>query len=213
MADLDGLIKPGSLQWPLLRGSYWLGCGQNWPVQPRLALLSGVTQAADIGPLRVLFPEARPEVSGTICDKSSWSLVAMLVLFTTSLGLSTAGCGEEGSVEALQGPGMKGILSLSIACGRSTWSCKVLWTGLPRVFIFHTGGSGTESCTGSSPPFQPSRHTMWLLQCRSLHIYNWWRCLQALWLSAPLIMVLIWPLPDRGTCKASSLSHTKVYAQ
>ena len=54
---------------------------------------------------------------------------------------------------------------------------------------------------------------MWLLHCRSLHTCNWQRCLQALLLGTPLIMVQIWPSLDRGTCKVPSLSHTKAYAQ
>ena len=155
MADWDGLIRPSCLWWCLLEGSYWLLHGWNWPVQPKWILFSHSqwgTQATDIGLLRVLFPEAGLEVSSTIWDKSSWSLVAMLVWLTILLGLSAARCRKEGGVEALQGPGMKGILSLGIAHGKSTWSCEDLQTDLLRVFISHMGSCGMESCTGSSPP-------------------------------------------------------------
>ena len=115
-------------------------------------MINGANQTTGIGLLRMLSPEFGQEVSNTIWDKSSWSLVAMLVQLATLLGHSAGKCRKIGGVEALQGPGTKGILSLGIACGRSTWSTKDSWTGLPWVFVSHTGSYGTESCTGSSLP-------------------------------------------------------------
>ena len=115
--------------------------------------------------------------------------------------------------EALQGPGKKGILSLSSDCGRSTWSYTCGWIDLPRVFISHMGSCWMESCTGSSPPFKPSGYTTWLPHSRSLCTCNWQRYPQVLLLGTPLIMALIWPLLDRGTCKVPSLSCTKAYTQ
>ena len=154
MASLD-LTAHGDACWE----SYWQVHSQNWPVQPKQVLPfngCGVTRAAESGLLRVLFTEAELEVSSTICDKSSWSAVAMLVQLASVLEHSTAQCGEGSGVEVLRGPGMWGILSLGIAHGRSTQSSEHSWTGPPRVSISHTGGWGTEHCTGSSSPFKPS---------------------------------------------------------
>ena len=121
-----------------------------------------------------------------------------------------AKCGEEGGVEALQGPGMMGIWSPSITWKRSTCSSKGSQTGLPRLFISQTGCSfGSKSSTGSKPPFRPLGHTTWSPHCRSLCTSSWQRCLQALLLGAPSIMVLIWPSLDRGTCRAPLLSHKR----
>ena len=176
-------------------------------------MVNGAPLDTDIGLLGVLSPKAGPKVSSTIWDKSSWSLVAMLMWLAISLGHSAAEHGEEGSVEALWGPGMRGILSPGIAWGRSTYSGKDSQTGLPRVFISHIGGCDTESSTGFSPPFKPLWHTTWPPHCRSLCSCNWWRCLQAFLLSTPSIMVLIWPSLDKGTCRVPWLSHMKAFTQ
>ena len=63
------------------------------------------------------------------------------------------------STGTLQGLGMMGILSLSLAWERPTCSNKGSETGLPKVFISQMGSSGSKSSTGSKPPFRPSGHT------------------------------------------------------
>ena len=150
-----GLAACGDACWDVATGLGMAKTGLSGLSKFSALMVNGAIWTTDIGLLGVLSPEAGLEVSSTIWDKSSWSLAAMLLQLAASLGHSTAKHVEKGSVEALQGPGRRGILSPSIAHGRSSWSGKDSWTGPLRVFISQMGGCGMESCTGSSPPFKP----------------------------------------------------------
>ena len=65
------------------------------------------------------------------------SSAAMLVQLGTLLVLFTGGRGEESGVEALQGPWKNSTLSLGIACGRSTWSCRLIDQPTKGIHIPH----------------------------------------------------------------------------
>ena len=153
------------------------------------------------------------DVAKIIQEKNSWSSVAILLQLGVALGHCVVESVEKGGVEALKRPRMMGTWSSSLTQERSTCSSKGLWTGMPRVLISQMGHFWSQSSTGSKPPFRPSGHTTCSSHCRSLHTSIWWRSPQVILLSAPSIMVLMWPSLARGTCRVPLLSHTKVYAQ
>ena len=113
----------------------------------------GAPKAPDDGLFRVELPNAWLEVSSTVCDKSSWMSVVMLMLLGALGGCSMVRCVGEVGVKVLWEAEALGVQSPAVNWERST--CRNV--GSSSIFTLWASDSGRDVTTGSRPPFSPSR--------------------------------------------------------
>ena len=172
----------------------------------------GVPWAMHVGLIGVESPNAWLQVPSIPHDKSSWTLVVMMMWLSILGGCSMVKWEGEGGVEVLWGARTFGIWSPGVIWERSTSRNDDLWAGLPSISMPWMSDPDSEVCTSSKPLFSPLGYTTWSPHCKSLPTFSWQRCLHALLHGTPSTMVLKWPSLERGTCWASSLSHIKAKA-